>query len=122
MLLSDVMKNRIVSFIVPVLIMLALVGFLAYMAIKPDYNIQGEYTQYGVVFPVDFSQRRAFESIISAGGIPLRVGKFDFIQIIVSKDESFIKKAYDNDAVFVFTPVIKGACYFENQSRFGVRY
>ncbi len=116
------MKKQIISLFIPCVVMALLVLLLAFMAIKPDYKISGEYNQYGVIFSPYVNQQQSVKAIIKAGGLPLRVGNFDFIQIIASSDESFIENMYDNGAVFIFTPVIKGACYFENKSRFGVRY
>ncbi len=99
-------------------VLVLLVGVLAFVSSYPSYSANSKYEQYAVVFPPDTGYEQAMGEVMSSGGLPVRVGSFDFIVIAASDDRDFTDHVKEKGAVFVFSPLIKGGCITKNKAAF----
>ena len=95
-----------------------LVGMIAWVSAAPKIQSDSQYSEYAVMYKIGTSQNDIVKQIVSAGGKPLRSGNFDFIAIAVSEDPDFKQAMYEQGAMLVFSPVIKGGCITENSAVF----
>ena len=114
------LKEPFKSLALSIAVMLLLVVGLAYASVRIQDNqafFQDDLTQYAVIFKPHQSHTDVLKKIINAGGAPVRSGRFDFIQIVASSGIDFQENLYQHGALFVFKPIITGACYVQNKSR-----
>lgn len=102
------------------LAMAAITAIFAYASIHPSSALSNKngLSEYAVVFQPTLSKNEVFERIVNAGGYPIRETAFDFMMIAAFEKKTRISSKQIQDAFFVFTPFIKGACTIQDRSRF----
>gem|GEM_PF-2543101 len=112
------LKGPVGSLFFSITVMLLLVAGLAYASVRiTSPQKSQDRVQYAAIFDPHQLHADVFNAILNAGGYPVRSGTFDFIQIVASSSPDFKQDLYDQGALFVFRPIIGGACYIQNKSR-----
>lgn len=98
--------------------MCALVGTLCVVAVLPEDEAPGSAPQYAVLFAPGTTRAQALFHVVQAGGLPLRGSAFDFIMIAVTNNPDFQQEIVYQGAIAVFSPFIKGGCFFDGKTVF----
>jgi hypothetical protein len=79
---------------------------------------EGQTQEIGIIFPPGMTQTEMIERINAAGATPLKSGAWSFIQMAIIHKTTDMKNLSDLGAVFLFTPVIRGACILKSSNKF----
>lgn len=99
-------------------ILIIVIMIISYVSVYPSSNIDSESPEYAIYFPWGTSYQKSYNSVIQAGGIPVRSGTFDFVIVATSSDENFQYNVKQHGALFITSALIKGNCFTNDESRF----
>ena len=99
-------------------VLVFLVGVLVLVSVQPGGAQEGQLREYAVVFKPGTHYRNGIDKVVRSGGVPVRSGTFEFVLIAASEDEAFLEYVKKQGAIFVFSPLVKGGCFVQNESTF----
>jgi hypothetical protein len=90
--------------------MVSVLLIIVVLSIIPSSEDDNELYQYAALFPLNISRTEVFERVVNAQGVPVRDGIISSIIISASYDSNYSNRLYEQGALFVFKPIVRGAC------------
>lgn len=102
-----------------IFLVLVFFTFLA-VSILPERVDEGQIktAQYLVIYSPWNTENQNIEKLVKSSGNPVDQGAFPFIYITASRNTDFVHDAYQNGALLVLNPVIKGGCFRISTNKF----
>lgn len=112
------LKSYSLSIIVVFLVQISFVVASISLPFNSTDLQEGQTQEVGIIFPPGMPQKEMIERIYSAGAVPLKSGQWNFVQMAIMHEKTELKSLYNFGAIFVFNPIIKGACILESKNQF----